>query len=362
LAIKLFIKPWEFLFKAAEIACDRHGYTKLAHIPGMISSFIRYTFSFNPVQTARECAEPSARSTRVFTYLLGETWGPRLGGAFGFMLSMGGIFGVGFLAPAAIISAAGAVGESHAATVVTNGLAGVGISAPGAGLGFAITQVTAETVSKTIGGGSNTVITKQIDRTPKHKEHKIDVSYEKPISLKKAIAQNNLKMISKLVEQKASIEEKGSSLLIFAINKECTSETISTLIKAQADVSYQQNNGNFPLILAVVRSQSKTVKILLAAKAELNTQQRTSDGATALHLAVSMYISMEGNCPPKEIIQDLLSAKANPNVPSKKGETVIQLATGNTEIEELLTAAGWKKPESGIQKKPDPATNGSIFK
>lgn len=159
------IKPLKFLFefpfKILENWSHRNNYNTAHHVFGVISSAFRYLVSLNPVQAWKECTAPDARPTKWF----GPKWGKRIGGFFGVLLSLGGIFGIGFLAPTVIVSTVGAVAGSAAATHAAGVLGAmdstlhlgkvaavsshlVPHTVATAGMGLSVTQAAAETVGQ----------------------------------------------------------------------------------------------------------------------------------------------------------------------------------------------------------------------
>ena len=96
--------------------------------------------------------------------------------------------------------------------------------------------------------------------------------------------------------------------------------------------AWAHSGGDHPLINAAGRGDLSQVKMLLAAKADVNDD--AGRGITAL-----MVASQNGH---REIVQALLAAKANVNIKTRNGDTPLIAATqnGHEEVVHLLKKAG----------------------
>ena len=96
--------------------------------------------------------------------------------------------------------------------------------------------------------------------------------------------------------------------------------------------TWAHSGGDHPLVNAAGRGDLSQVKMLLAAKADVNDD--AGRGITAL-----MVASQNGH---REIVQALLAAKANVNIKTRNGDTPLIAATqnGHEEVVHLLKKAG----------------------
>ncbi|TSA53742.1 MAG: ankyrin repeat domain-containing protein [Nitrosomonadaceae bacterium] len=96
--------------------------------------------------------------------------------------------------------------------------------------------------------------------------------------------------------------------------------------------TWAHSGGDHPLINAAGRGDLSQVKMLLAAKADVNDD--AGRGITAL-----MVASQNGH---REIVQALLAAKANVNIKTRNGDTPLIAATqnGHEAVVQLLKKAG----------------------
>lgn len=127
LIINTFIRlPFEMIPKAAEIWLNRKPkkdkwfFENVIYGLGLLSSFFRYLFSFNPVRAYQECSDESSRSVTFFKLFLSDTSAKRAGGLLGVFLSLAGMTAIAIFGPFVFASSMGAV-SSSAATAVTNG-------------------------------------------------------------------------------------------------------------------------------------------------------------------------------------------------------------------------------------------------
>lgn len=96
--------------------------------------------------------------------------------------------------------------------------------------------------------------------------------------------------------------------------------------------TWAHSGGDHPLINAAGRGDLSQVKMLLAAKVDVNDD--AGRGITALLVA-----SQNGH---REIVQALLAAKANVNIKTRNGDTPLIAATqnGHEAVVQLLKRAG----------------------
>ena len=109
------------------------------------------------------------------------------------------------------------------------------------------------------------------------------VSQTDEINIHEAVVSNNIAAVKKYIAAKKNLNEKdpmgGSSPLITACLYE-KKEIAQLLIKAGADLNFQNNDGSTPLHVAAFFCKTEMVKILLAQKA--NKTIKNKYGSTAL--------------------------------------------------------------------------------
>ncbi len=162
--------------------------------------------------------------------------------------------------------------------------------------------------------------------------------------LTKSIDENNIKSLKSFLNHKTNCKELFSlnsyiinkdqiegTALMFAVFKGHT-KMVDLLIKAQADVNVEDNNGYAALIIAVLNGHTKIVDLLIKAQADVNA--KTYQGITAL-----MWTAFNGNT---EIAELLIKAQADVNIQDNNGYTALAIATikGHTKVVELLIKAG----------------------
>ncbi|ESU08254.1 hypothetical protein FGSG_02772 [Fusarium graminearum PH-1] len=147
-----------------------------------------------------------------------------------------------------------------------------------------------------------------------------------------------------------SIDNNGRSALHFsAASDVLEDETLPTLINAGADINLVDYEGHTPLHVAIQHAHWSAATKLVQAGADLEV--RLPDGKTALHLTIAMrnqeftqvLISRGANVDPA-----LLDMGANPNLPSRNGNTPLlaAAATGHDETVRYLIAHGANPTET----------------
>jgi ankyrin repeat protein len=109
-------------------------------------------------------------------------------------------------------------------------------------------------------------------------------------------------------------------------------QRVHALLKLGADPNARGSYGLTPLMMAVGMDNPETVG-LIAERCEVNASE--DNDATALHYAIN---AVNGN----RIVEILLKAGADPNIPDACGETPLHHAAwgGKAEIALMLLAAG----------------------
>ncbi len=112
----------------------------------------------------------------------------------------------------------------------------------------------------------------------------------KEINIHEAVVANNITAVKKYIATKQNLNEKdpfgGSSPLITACLYE-KKEIALLLIKAGADINFQNNDGSTPLHVAAFFCKPEMVKILLAKKA--NKTIKNKYGSTAMETVLGPF-------------------------------------------------------------------------
>ena len=143
---------------------------------------------------------------------------------------------------------------------------------------------------------------------------------------------------------------KAATIKLKILSESMTGKDIAKIqeaIRAGADVNVKNKYGVTPLCIASQNAHAEIVKLLIAAKADVNVADKT-DGVTPLYMA-----SQKGHA---EIVRLLLAAKADVNVARKTdGVTPLSMASqgGHAEIVKLLIAA---KTDVNAARKTDGVT------
>ncbi|KAM0555730.1 hypothetical protein ACHAPJ_006121 [Fusarium lateritium] len=162
-----------------------------------------------------------------------------------------------------------------------------------------------------------------------------------------------------------AIDNDGRSALhLSAASDVLEDETLPALINAGADINLVDYNGQTPLLVAIQHGRWSAAAKLVQSGADLEV--RLPDGKTALHLAITMRnqeftqvlisrganidrklrehtpltMAISSRCTP--ITAALLDSGANPNLPSRNGNTPLlsAAATGHDETVRYLIAHG----------------------
>jgi ankyrin repeat protein/N-acetylneuraminic acid mutarotase len=109
---------------------------------------------------------------------------------------------------------------------------------------------------------------------------------------------------------------------------------LKSLLDHGAQPNAQETDGSTPLLTAAARGDEAATALLLAAKPDINAQNK--NGYSALHLAVFAGQNRDV----KGLINALIAAGANPNLRSRDGDTPLHLAVSqrHPELVELLLA------------------------
>jgi len=146
-----------------------------------------------------------------------------------------------------------------------------------------------------------------------------------------ALNVNGVKVLleSGLVDVNLRNDEESSALHLTALKPDCedTLKMANLLLQQNALIDAKNDRKTTPLQLACAKGNVSLVKLLLDAKASLRS---LGELGTALHCAA--YFGQ------KAIVQLLLQARADVNVPDENGKTPAQLAKdrGHNEIVTLL--------------------------
>ncbi|KAF4962094.1 hypothetical protein FSARC_9828 [Fusarium sarcochroum] len=162
-----------------------------------------------------------------------------------------------------------------------------------------------------------------------------------------------------------AIDNDGQSALhLSAASDVLEDETLPTLINAGADINLVDYNGQTPLLVAIQHGRWSAAAKLVQSGADLEV--RLPDGKTVLHLAITMRnqeftqvlisrganvdrklrehtpltMAISSRCTP--ITAALIDSGANPNLPSRNGNTPLlaAAATGHDETVRYLIAHG----------------------
>jgi ankyrin repeat protein len=135
-------------------------------------------------------------------------------------------------------------------------------------------------------------------------------------ALIKAVRGCDLPLAKKALAAGADVnacDESGESVLFFLDDLPMQ----KMLLAAGADTDFQNKDGQTPLMLAILLQDFDFIEILAA---KTNLELKDKNGRTALHYAVDMNATT--------IMQTLLAAGADVNSQDRRGETPLMLALG----------------------------------
>ena len=140
----------------------------------------------------------------------------------------------------------------------------------------------------------------------------------------------NTEVVKLLIKENADVnvqdEDGWTALLLASLNGH--TQVVELLIKENADVNIQKKNGVTALMLASVYGHTQVVELLIKENADVKIQSK--EGVTALMLA-----SLNGHT---QVVELLLKQNADVNIQNENGWTALMLASqnGHTQIVELL--------------------------
>ena len=128
-------------------------------------------------------------------------------------------------------------------------------------------------------------------------------------------------------------DDEGYTSLHSAVHGGCSKKTIRTLIDYGADVNATTKRKQTALLLACEKKNVDIINVLLTSKADPNVAD--DDGDTCLHNTVRKHYS-------QEVLLAIINHGADVNVTNKKNQTTLFLACemGNTEAINILLNAG----------------------
>ena len=112
------------------------------------------------------------------------------------------------------------------------------------------------------------------------------------------------------------VDKNGGSCLHAAVHGSCSAETIQNMIDHGVHVNAVNEEGATALLLACGSAQSEMVDVLLKAKADPNMPDSSGD--------VSLHAATAANCS-KETLQKILAYGADVNAVNKRGRTALLL-------------------------------------
>ena len=116
-------------------------------------------------------------------------------------------------------------------------------------------------------------------------------------------------------------------------------EVAEFLIENKINLNIQNEDGRTPLSLAFRNSENKIVKLLIVNGVDINALD--SDGGNALHAAIGYYRGGDE----LELINLLLTKGINPNIIDKKGRTLLDRGSPDSQRNQLLRKHGAKTGE-----------------
>ena len=126
---------------------------------------------------------------------------------------------------------------------------------------------------------------------------------------------------------------KGATCILYAVDGDCSKETIQAIISRGADVNATDNSKLTPLIIACQKGYVDVVNVLLNAGADCNIADGQY-GKTCIHTAI-----IRGCC--KELLENLIDHGADVNATDKDSQTALMTACwkGNVEAINVLLNA-----------------------
>jgi ankyrin repeat protein len=151
-------------------------------------------------------------------------------------------------------------------------------------------------------------------------------------ALHTAVSSNNLRLVDYLLKRGLPMDSRGSGgqmpIHLAAIY---SSEMIQELSARKADLNARDLFGNTPLHAAVKMGSIQAVQALLGLGADVDPVN--DERETPLHKAIKRGSEMK--------VKLLLEHKANPNAVNKRGDSPLHLAVSeNSELVEILLSAG----------------------
>jgi uncharacterized protein len=130
------------------------------------------------------------------------------------------------------------------------------------------------------------------------------------VNIHEAVVTNNITAVKKYIAAKKNLNEKdpmgGSSPLITACLYE-KKEIAQLLIKAGADINFQNNDGSTPLHVSAFFCKPEMVKLLLAQKA--NKAIKNKYGSTAYESVAGSYKDAKGFYEPMKQMLEPMGVK-----------------------------------------------------
>ena len=172
-----------------------------------------------------------------------------------------------------------------------------------------------------------------LNTTQKEKEEEQQLQYfsKLTISIIEAAKIGNTEVVKLLLKENADVniqnENGWTSLMLASLNGH--SQVVELLLKANADVNIQDEDGWTALMIASLNGHTQVVKLLLKENADVNIQKE--NGWTVL-----MSASLNGHN--TQVVELLLKENADVNIQNENGMTALMIASlnGHTQVVELL--------------------------
>ena len=155
-------------------------------------------------------------------------------------------------------------------------------------------------------------------------------------ALMKAFRRGNIDAISVLLHAGAdrnSVDGNGNTLFHYAVDGNCSKETLQAIVESGIDVNATNKNGVTPLMKASRRGNIDAISVLLHAGADPNIID--GNGNTLLHYAVYVYCR-------KEVLQEIVESGVDVNATNRNGITALMKASrrGHIDAISVLLHAG----------------------